>query len=173
MESTVDISSTHDSPSIINSSQQHQVKNGNCVPCPHCGKLYLRINTHISRAHPEHHRQNILNRQFSKSSQILHSDTDANTCDGHHNLGKPIRLYKEKLMALIQFLGMLLMMNNLKKKLTILLIFLKMPYIFYRVLNIPLKNILRQEKLRETPKHRVRIVKLAIRKDDLNVKKKK
>jgi uncharacterized C2H2 Zn-finger protein len=36
-----------------NISQEKSSQKNSC-PCPHCGKLFKRVKTHISKAHPEH-----------------------------------------------------------------------------------------------------------------------
>ena len=43
------------------------VPNQNQTPCPHCGKYFSRVSTHITRSHPDKHRERIVERH-------VHSD---------------------------------------------------------------------------------------------------
>ena len=47
----------------MSNSQTVKLKETQTTQCPYCGKAYIRVNIHISRAHPQAQRQNLTNRQ--------------------------------------------------------------------------------------------------------------
>ena len=47
----------------MSNSQTVKLKETQTTQCPYCGKAYIRVNIHISRAHPQAQRQNLANRQ--------------------------------------------------------------------------------------------------------------
>ncbi|KAJ4446513.1 hypothetical protein ANN_13209 [Periplaneta americana] len=40
------------------------------TPCPYCGKLYVRVSTHITKSHPDKHTERVVQRHVSKSQII-------------------------------------------------------------------------------------------------------
>lgn len=75
------------------------------VPCPHCGKYYIKLNTHISRSHPDIHRKIIVQRQPSTNHVATPQGDEAyiNNNEDIHSLNKnrqpagPIDEYKKNL----------------------------------------------------------------------------
>lgn len=66
-----------------NNSTLSHVDNRNKTQCPHCGKYYIRVNTHISRAHPLIHRQNLISRQ--PSTKFISAEGKQLDSEPHHS----------------------------------------------------------------------------------------
>ena len=43
------------------------IEKDNQVPCPHCGKYYIKLKSHIFKAHPEVYRETLVTNYVSKS----------------------------------------------------------------------------------------------------------
>lgn len=55
--------------------ENSQIKSHNTTtPCPYCGKLYVRLSTHITKSHPEKHRERIFDRHRSSEDQSSSPD---------------------------------------------------------------------------------------------------
>lgn len=70
--------------------------------CPHCGKFYTRVNTHISRSHPEIHRLNILSRQKDKIKDLTitkQDSVDRNKDNADPISDIPLEKYKDGLTS--------------------------------------------------------------------------
>ena len=83
METSFDTTSLLSNESLPTSQSSLNIEKPK-IPCAYCGKLYFKINIHISRAHREQHRQIIVNRHKTGAHQvaqdeILHTTTTAAT----------------------------------------------------------------------------------------------
>ena len=68
--------------------------------CPHCGKFYVSMNIHISKAHPEEYRKNISSSYLSQSDPSSSND-NCTTRRKSSNTNKQMIIWEEKIKDII------------------------------------------------------------------------